>query len=78
MNSPKVKLENIPDENRVLTCPHCKAIQSELNYKQLMHTNTNWTMHKCDICKKDFVYVQFVERIYVATKLVEDSNESGD
>ena len=75
MDLPKIKLENIPDENRVLTCPHCKAIQNELNYKKLMHTNTNWTIHKCDICKKDFVYVQFVERIYVTAELMEDKNE---
>ena len=68
-----LKLDNIPDENRVLTCPYCKATQNELNYKKTMWTNTNWSLFTCEACKKEFGYIQFVERIYYTAKITDNN-----
>lgn len=67
----KLKLDNIPKENRVLTCPYCNSEQNEFNYEHTMYTDTNWVLHTCDKCKKDFAFIQFVERIYVTAELKE-------
>lgn len=58
--------EQVPPENRVLTCPHCHKEQNMYNIPKRKDTSTEWVAHECDHCGKLFGYIQIVERIYVA------------
>lgn len=61
--------EQVPPENRVLTCPYCHKEQNMFNISPRMHTSKEWIVHECEHCGKLFGYIQIVERIYIATQV---------
>lgn len=64
--------EQIPKENRVVTCPYCHKAQSAYNIPLRMTSNTEWVWHDCEHCGKGFGYMQFVERIYITAGVKEE------
>ena len=67
--------EQVPPENRVLTCPYCHKEQHMYNITPRMNTSTEWVAHNCVSCGKLFGYIQIVERIYVAVQVKESEEE---
>lgn len=67
--------EQVPPENRVLTCPYCNKEQQMYNIPPQMHTSTEWIAHDCSHCGKLFGYIQIVERIYVAVQTKESEED---
>lgn len=68
--------EQVPPENRVLTCPYCNKEQQMYNIPKRKDTSTEWVAHECDHCEKLFGYIQIVERIYVAVQTKESEEAS--
>lgn len=61
--------EQVPPENRVLTCPYCNKEQHMYDIRPRMHTNKELVAYNCDHCGKLFRFIQIVERIYVAIQI---------
>lgn len=64
--------KQIPEENKVVTCPYCNKAQNPFNIPLRMVSNTEWVTKDCDHCGKLFGYMQFVERIYIAASIKEE------
>lgn len=63
----------VPDEYRQVVCPYCKHPQNMINIEKRMYTQTEWSTHTCDKCRKLFGYVQIVERAYITAGLKVES-----
>lgn len=68
--------DQVPQENRVLTCPYCHKEQDMYNIPLQMNTSRQWIAHDCTNCGKVFGYIQIVERIYVAVQTKEQEEET--
>lgn len=65
--------EQIPKENRVVTCPYCHTAQNDCNIPKQLHSDRRWVWHDCEYCGKGFGYMQFVERIYITAGVKEET-----
>ena len=63
--------EQVPQENKVLTCPYCHKEQNMYNIPPSMHTSKYWIASDCVHCGKMFGYMQIVERVYIAVQTKE-------
>ena len=71
MKHPKLYNTPIPEENRVVTCPHCKLAQNEFNIPLRYTTSDHWEAYNCEHCGRLFAYAQIVARSYVTATVQE-------
>lgn len=71
MKHPKLYNTPIPEENRVVTCPHCKQAQNECGIPIRYFTSDHWEAYNCDHCGRLFAYAQIVTRSYVTATVQE-------
>ena len=58
---------------RKLYCPYCNTEQNDMSIIKTMYSDPNWVAHTCESCGKMFAYVRVVERLYVTSRLEEES-----
>lgn len=64
--------EQIPPENKVVTCPYCKTAQNDYNIPIHLRSDPDWIWHNCECCGKGFGYRTIVERVYIALGVKEE------